>query len=70
MNEKKLELKTDYIELIKLLKLMGIAGSGSHAKYLVEEGEVKLNGVVEFRKRAKLRRGDIVETQEYRIEIK
>jgi ribosome-associated protein len=70
MNEKKFELKADYIELIKLLKLMGIAGSGSHAKYLVEEGEVKLNGVVEFRKRAKLRRGDIVETQEYRIEIK
>jgi len=70
MIEKTFELKSDYIELIKLLKLMGIAESGSHAKYLVEEGQIKLNAEVEFRKRAKLRKGDIVETQKYRIEIR
>ena len=70
MNKKTFELKTDYIELIKLLKLMGIAESGSHAKYLVEEGEVKLNGEPESRKRAKLRKGDIVETSKHRIEIR
>ena len=70
MKEKTFELKSDYIELIKLLKLMGIAESGSHAKYLVEKGGVKLNGVVELRKRAKLRAGDVVETLKSRIEIK
>lgn len=52
------ELTTEYIELIKLLKLVGIAESGSHAKFLVEEGEVQVNGNVEFRKRNKLRKGD------------
>jgi ribosome-associated protein len=52
------ELTTEYIELIKLLKLVGIAESGSHAKYLVEEGEVHVNNQVEFRKRNKLRKGD------------
>ncbi len=52
------ELTTEYIELIKLLKLVGIAESGSHAKYLVEEGEVNVNDQVEFRKRNKLRKGD------------
>ena len=51
---------SEYIELIKLLKLLHIAQSGGHAKIMVEEGEVKLNGELEYRKRAKLRPGDIV----------
>ena len=57
---KEFELITEYIELIKLLKLMKIAFSGAEAKQFVENGEVKLNGQVEFRKRAKLRKGDII----------
>lgn len=63
-------LKSDYIELIKLLKLLGIAESGSHAKYLVEEGAVRLNGEPESRKRAKLRAGDAVEVLDWQIKIK
>ena len=59
----------EYIELIKLLKLLHIAESGGHAKIMVEEGEVKLNGVLEFRKRAKLRPGDQVETSGKQIAI-
>jgi ribosome-associated protein len=51
----------EYIELIKLLKLLRIAGSGGEAKMMVENGEVKLNGQPESRKRAKLRPGDVVE---------
>ena len=52
------KLKSEYIELVKLLKLLRIAESGGHAKILVEEGNVFLNGKKEFRKRAKLRSGD------------
>ncbi len=59
----------EYIELIKLLKLIHIAESGGHAKIMVEDGEVKLNGEVEFRKRAKLRPGDLVETLGKQITI-
>jgi ribosome-associated protein len=59
----------EFIELIKLLKLLNIAQSGGHAKIMVEDGEVKLNGEVEFRKRAKLRAGDVVETSEKKITI-
>lgn len=59
----------EYIELIKLLKLSHIAESGGHAKMMVEDGEVKLNGLVESRKRAKLRVGDVVETAGKRISI-
>ncbi|MBN2635153.1 MAG: RNA-binding S4 domain-containing protein [Prolixibacteraceae bacterium] len=54
-------LTSEYIELVKLLKLLRIAETGGHAKIMVEEGEVYLNGVQEFRKRAKLRSGDVVE---------
>lgn len=54
-------LTAEYIELIKLLKLLRIAETGGHAKILVEEGEVFLNGVREFRKRAKLYPGDQID---------
>ncbi|MNE49841.1 ribosome-associated protein [compost metagenome] len=56
------KLNTEYIELIKLLKAVGIAENGGHAQALVEENVVKVNGVTETRKRAKLRAGDKVET--------
>lgn len=51
-------LKEEYIELIKLLKLIRIASSGGEAKNIVDMGEVTVNGEIEFRKRAKLRSGD------------
>ena len=59
----------EYIELIKLLKLLRIASSGGEAKMMVEDGEVKLNGNPESRKRAKLRTGDVVEIFGKRITI-
>ncbi len=64
------KLTTEYIELIKLLKLLRFAESGGHAKIMVEEGEVLLNGNREFRKRAKLRDGDKIEVFGEEILIK
>jgi ribosome-associated protein len=55
------KLTSEYIELVKLLKLLRIAETGGHAKILVEDGEVFVNGKMESRKRAKLRSGDKVE---------
>jgi len=71
MTESTFELRPtdEYIELIKLLKLKQIAQSGGHAKILVEDGLVKVNGVQEFRKRNKLRAGDVIEIEEFRIKI-
>jgi ribosome-associated protein len=60
---------SEYIELIKLLKVTNISGSGGEAKHLVDEGEVKLNGEIESRKRAKIRTGDKVEVFNEIIEI-
>ncbi|MGM0621915.1 MAG: RNA-binding S4 domain-containing protein [Bacteroidota bacterium] len=64
------QLKTEYIELLKLLKRLGFAETGGHAKILVEEGEILLNGQPEFRKRAKLRAGDEVEIMGEKIIIR
>jgi ribosome-associated protein len=63
------QLETEYIELLKLLKLLGFAETGGHAKILVEDGEIQLNGQPEFRKRAKLRAGDEVEIMGEKIRI-
>ncbi len=66
----KFELKDDYIELYKLIKIMDLAQSGGHAKILIEEGTVKRNGEVELRKRAKIISGDIVDIDGDVIEVK
>jgi ribosome-associated protein len=57
------KLTEEYIELIRLLKYLRWAESGGHAKMMVDEGLVKLNGTTEYRKRAKLRKGDVVEAE-------
>lgn len=71
MKEDTFTLRPDdeYIELIKLLKLKDIAQSGGHAKMMVEDGLVNVNGEQEFRKRKKLRDGDIVEMEDLIIKI-
>lgn len=71
MENLKFELKPDheFIELNKLLKLMGVAQTGGHAKLLIDEGLVKVNTEVEMRKRKKLRIGDVVECEESQILI-
>lgn len=54
-------LTKDFIELYILLKLENLASSGGEAKFFISEGQVKLNGKVETRKRKKLIAGDIIE---------
>ena len=48
------------VRLDQFLKLCGIAGTGGHAKILIQSGEVLLNGAVETRRRKKLTPGDTV----------
>ena len=65
----KFELEDDYIELFKLLKVTGVAESGAQAKMLIDEGQVKRNGEVELRKRAKIVSGERIEAGDEVIEI-
>jgi ribosome-associated protein len=63
------ELRTEYIELNKLLKIMNWIGSGGQANQVIEEGLVEVNGNVELRKRNKLRDGDLVVFQGNRVKV-
>lgn len=65
----KLKENIEFIELIKLLKVMELSQSGGHAKLIVEDELVKVNGEVELRKRRKLRKGDIVVFENTTISI-
>ena len=69
MTQKTFAITGEYIELIKLLKAARVCFSGGEAKQMVEEGLVQLNGVVELRKRAKIRMGDKVTVNEKNIVI-
>ena len=57
----KLILREEFIKLGQLLKAMNIVESGVDAKIVISEGEVKVNGEVEYQRGKKLRAGDIVE---------
>jgi len=59
----------EFIELVKLLKLQQIAQTGGHAKIMITDGLVKVNGEQELRKRKKLRAGDLIEVEGFAIEI-
>ena len=47
--------------MIQLLKAAGLVQTGGEAQIVVTEGEVKYNGEVDYRKRLKVKQGDIVE---------
>lgn len=55
------KLNGDYIALCDLLKIEGIADSGGQGKAMVAEGMVMVDGAIELRKTAKIRKGQVVE---------
>ena len=63
------ELKDEYIELYKLLKLLDLVDSGAEAKLIIAEGYVRRNGEVEKRKRAKIEAGETIEVADVIIEV-
>jgi ribosome-associated protein len=65
----KFTLTGEYIPLIQLLKACHLVQTGGEAQMVVTDGEVKYNGEVDYRKRLKVRRGDIVEFNGQKIEV-
>lgn len=51
---------TGPLPLGAFLKLAGVAGTGGHAKVLIQNGEVTVNGAVETRRGLTLQPGDVV----------
>jgi ribosome-associated protein len=55
------KLNGEFIPLIQLLKATGLVHTGGEAQIVVTEGEVKYNGQVDYRKRLKVKQGDVIE---------
>jgi ribosome-associated protein len=64
-----LTIEQEPIELYKILKLTNWVGSGGEAKFVISEGQVFVNKVVETRKRKKIYSGDIVEFDGNKIRL-
>ena len=59
----------DVLRLDDALKLAGVAGTGGQAKQLIQQGDVRVNGEVETRRKRKLVEGDVVEVGGESFEI-
>ena len=59
----------DYIPLIQLLKAVNLVQTGGEAQIVVTEGEVKYNGQVDYRKRLKVKKGDVIEFRNNKIVV-
>ena len=64
-----IEVRGDYIQLDQLLKTTGLCHSGGYAHSEIEAGKVQVDGLVETRKRAKLRPGHKVSYEGESIEL-
>jgi ribosome-associated protein len=59
-----------YIQLNQLLKLLGLVESGGEANQRIVDGEITVNKQIEYQKRKKLRKGDIIVFENKSITIK
>lgn len=62
-------LQGDFIPLIQLLKVTGLVHSGGEAQTIVTAGLVKYNNQVDYRKRLKVKSGDVVTFGEHTIKV-
>ena len=70
MKEITIEIDTEYIPAVSLLKLAGVVESGGQASFEIEQGHVTMDGVVLKEKRNKVRPGStVVLNHEYEIHV-
>ena len=56
---KKVFIKENFIKLDSALKLASAVGTGGHAKIVIQNGEVAVNGEICFMRGKKLYNGDV-----------
>jgi ribosome-associated protein len=64
-----INLREDFIKLGQALKAAGLVESGVDAKFVIQDGLVKVNGSIETQRGKKLVAGDIVEFDGEKIKI-
>lgn len=66
---KELSIREEFIKLDAALKLAGFVSTGGHAKMVIQNGEVTVNGEVCTMRGKKLRKGDSVSFDGQRLVI-
>jgi ribosome-associated protein len=69
MQIREVSITDESIRLGQFLKLAGLAEHGGHAKMLIEDGEVTVNGRVEVRRGRQLAGGDVVGIDEEKVRL-
>ena len=69
MEISKVKIRTEFIKLDQLMKFAGLCDTGGFAKELIQQGAVKVNGEVCTMRGKKLRPGDVVEVDQYQVEV-
>ncbi|MBQ6498803.1 MAG: RNA-binding S4 domain-containing protein [Ruminococcus sp.] len=64
-----IKIDEEYIRLDNLMKFAGMCNSGGRAKFLIQGGEVKLNGEICTMRGKKIRPGDKVEYDGRIVEV-
>lgn len=65
----KIVLRDEYIKLGQALKATNLVSSGVEAKFVIQDGLVKVNGSVEMQRGKKLYDGDVVTFEGHTIQI-
>ena len=69
MSEERIKVEGEFIKLQDAIKFSGLCETGGHAKVVIQNGEVKVNGEVCTMRGKKLRTGDTAEFNGRKIEI-
>ncbi len=64
-----IEISEEFIRLDNLLKFAGIAPTGGQAKFIIQNGEIKVNGEVCTMRGKKMRAGDKAQYRQRVIEV-
>ncbi len=64
-----IRIRDDFIKLGQALKLADLVESGVDAKIEIQEGFVKVNGVVEVQRGKKIHPGDVIEYNGQQIKV-
>jgi ribosome-associated protein len=64
-----IKLREEYIKLGQVIKAAGFVEDGVEAKYVIQDGLVKVNGEIDTRRGRKLFDGDIVSYEGKEIKV-
>ena len=69
MNFKEIKIKEDFIRLDSAMKLANMVVTGGHAKMVIQNGEVEVNGEICTMRGKKMRKGDIAQFEDISVEV-